>query len=1232
MKRLFSLLILSLTLSLGANAATKILGTPQATIDRMYQFVMSKNPGSSFSREIAATFYNLGVKYGIRGDIALCQSCIETGWFRYTGGTAVTPSDHNYCGLGVTTKGQKGCQFSTIAEGVAAQLQHLWAYATTAALPSGWTKVDPRFNYVSRGCAPTWEGLGGKWATSSTYGTQIISVYNDMMSYTVANPSLKASKTSLTFSAQQDATAPSQTVTITGANLSSKIIYNSSTSAVKVSSSNWDDYTGGKLIITLDTSKSPATYSGYVAVQSGSGTDMQRLTIQISATITAKPSPTITVSPASLSFTAKQGESIASKSVTVTAKDLDQDMTYASSSSMFTVTPGSNWNARTGGTLTVSVNTDRTPSTYTGYIAVQTTSSLRKTVDITAVINAKDDTPATPTITMSPTNITLSATQGQKNPTANITVSAANLTSDISVNSSNSAISITKGSNWNARTGGTLIATLDASRSVGTYTSTIAAQSGTTRATATVNGTINEKQDTGEIPVLDFKEIWNLSTTAGNASFATSVRNFDVMNGKMYCVHNTSEIIVLDARTGVKTGTLSNGSVVTGGTLTLCDVKCHNGKIYACNLKSTPSGELRVYRWDSDDSEPVLILSTSDTQGVTRVGDCLYVTGSDNDLWLAFARNENSATSIVEFNSKNGGAWTSKKVNVTDGSSNIQAGASVRVKPTGSGYWIDGGQIYPTYLNLSGQKQYALSGETVTSGNDFDTFTYDGRQYAMVASYLNKNATSLADGIMRLFDITDGWDKATAKGYYPATGLGATRNTVFSGGVVTEAGTRYVEAWILASGQGIAYYRSGELSDDPIDPQPGDDDSPITDVPDKFTTTWTYAQTGKTIDIGYVDLGTVMSRNMALRGDNLYVAQRGSSDCDIVIVDANTGAQKGTLPASNITAGTWKFASVAALSDAIVATNLATTASSTLNVYAWTSDTAEPTLILSTTNHGTRAGDVISASGSMANGKLYFASNNGHAGQVYVYTITNGSASATPTVITLKDASGSTFDLGGGLAVIEIKANADGTFYASGKGGYTGLFKADGTLISQMASAAVEGNSLGSSISVVDYGDFKLAASITYANSIEQAYLTLANITDGLNNAKLLKSYAPIGTSGTRNTTFVSTAIARVNKKDVDLWAMVPGQGIAKYQATKNPSAVEDIAIEPTAAAITYDGHSLKVVGADAVNIAAYTMSGMLIANIAGDTLDAGMLSRGIYIVVATLADGSRLSSRVAVR
>lgn len=158
-----------------------ILGASVANVERMYRFVLTRNP--NFDRAIAEAFYELGKVYGIRGDVALCQSLIETGWFLFTGGTAVTPDQHNYCGLGVTRLGMKGHSFDSIELGVRAQLQHLYAYASKKSLPHGEKIVDPRFNLVKRGVATSWKELSGRWAANKQYAVSIMRVYRQMLEY-----------------------------------------------------------------------------------------------------------------------------------------------------------------------------------------------------------------------------------------------------------------------------------------------------------------------------------------------------------------------------------------------------------------------------------------------------------------------------------------------------------------------------------------------------------------------------------------------------------------------------------------------------------------------------------------------------------------------------------------------------------------------------------------------------------------------------------------------------------------------------------------------------------------------------------------------------------------------------------------------------------------------------------------------------------------------------------------
>lgn len=180
----FSLSLLLWSVAVVVFAKTPIFGKAEVEVDHMYDYVCRHNP--DFSREVAEAFYKVGERYGIRGDIALCQAIIETGWFRFDNGTAVRPEAHNYCGLGVKRRGDKGCSFKSVDEGVTAMIQHLYAYACSGKLPKGEKVVDPRFGYVERGCAPTWEKLAGRWAMNPRYGKNILQIYSGLSACALA--------------------------------------------------------------------------------------------------------------------------------------------------------------------------------------------------------------------------------------------------------------------------------------------------------------------------------------------------------------------------------------------------------------------------------------------------------------------------------------------------------------------------------------------------------------------------------------------------------------------------------------------------------------------------------------------------------------------------------------------------------------------------------------------------------------------------------------------------------------------------------------------------------------------------------------------------------------------------------------------------------------------------------------------------------------------------------------
>ncbi len=389
MKRILTFLTLALAVWGSVYALTPVLAKPVASVDRMYQYVMSKNPGSSFSYEIAQAYYDTGNRWGIRGDIALCQACIETGWFRYEGGTAVTPSDHNYCGLGVTTLGQKGCQFGSVQTGVDAHLQHLWSYATTAPLPSGWTKVDPRFGYNSKHSA-YFENFGnGVWAMASGYGTRIMQLYNEMAAFTVEPPSIKANPASLSFNVVKGSKNPSQTISVTGKWLSSEIRVASNSGKYTLSTKTLDAK-GGTVTVTLNTSFGEGSWDDYVALESGFGTAKVRITVPVKTVISAgvqTPKPELTLSASSATLSATEGEAAPSTALTVTGKDLEGEISYTSSDSRVKVTPASGWSATAGGTLTISADASAQGS-YSATVTVKA-GALSQQFNVTVNISAK---------------------------------------------------------------------------------------------------------------------------------------------------------------------------------------------------------------------------------------------------------------------------------------------------------------------------------------------------------------------------------------------------------------------------------------------------------------------------------------------------------------------------------------------------------------------------------------------------------------------------------------------------------------------------------------------------------------------------------------------------------------------------------------------------------------------------------------------------------------------------
>lgn len=160
----------------------KIMGKSQASVDQMVSYTLKRNPSPKLTTSLknVASYYVLaGALEGVRGDVAYTQALKETGYFKF--GNDVKYTQNNFSGIGAVGGGAAGNQFKTAEEGVYAQIQHLKAYASTDGLKS--KLVDPRFKYVKRGVAPTWQDLHGRWAMqpAGNYGEEILQMHKNMV-------------------------------------------------------------------------------------------------------------------------------------------------------------------------------------------------------------------------------------------------------------------------------------------------------------------------------------------------------------------------------------------------------------------------------------------------------------------------------------------------------------------------------------------------------------------------------------------------------------------------------------------------------------------------------------------------------------------------------------------------------------------------------------------------------------------------------------------------------------------------------------------------------------------------------------------------------------------------------------------------------------------------------------------------------------------------------------------
>jgi hypothetical protein len=124
--------------------------------------------------EYADIYRSIGEKYGVSWDLAIFQSYLETGGWRF--GNDVKPGQNNFAGIGARGGGDPGDSFISPAMGIEAQIQNL-ALRAGKQIPiydivSDYVKRN--YDFIKARNTHTWESLSGTWATDTGYCDKIL--------------------------------------------------------------------------------------------------------------------------------------------------------------------------------------------------------------------------------------------------------------------------------------------------------------------------------------------------------------------------------------------------------------------------------------------------------------------------------------------------------------------------------------------------------------------------------------------------------------------------------------------------------------------------------------------------------------------------------------------------------------------------------------------------------------------------------------------------------------------------------------------------------------------------------------------------------------------------------------------------------------------------------------------------------------------------------------------------
>jgi hypothetical protein len=259
--------------------------------------------------------------------------------------------------------------------------------------------------------------------------------------------------------------------------------------------------------------------------------------------------------------------------------------------------------------------------------------------------------------------------------------------------------------------------------------------------------------------------------------------------------------------------------------------------------------------------------------------------------------------------------------------------------------------------------------------------------------------------------------------------------------------------------------------------------------------------------------GTNTERGMAygeVGGEaRIYVVSYKDADPNVYIIDAETGADVGTLDNTDIEGGFFglMLTDVGVSDDGVIfASNTAAMGTNNLKVYRWDSEISEPEVVIDFDGLAEgRLGDRISVSGSADDNSLVIHAGVARSGQVVRFTTNDNGHSFSHEVITLEGVTDS------GIQP-SVHVRSDGTFLFNAarfddEAGVNPMhFEADGTLIAEMSGDWLATNTIRS----FELDDREIMATFYGVHEGSQT-VAFFDITDGLNNAEYLMSTSSLG-------------------------------------------------------------------------------------------------------------------------